>query len=49
MDEAAAAMAGANLPDELALAAAAVLRRWDDDRDDFTIALPDVLDHLHER
>jgi 3-hydroxyisobutyrate dehydrogenase-like beta-hydroxyacid dehydrogenase len=49
MDEAAAAMAEANLPDELALAAAAVLRRWDDDRDDFTIALPDVLDHLHER
>jgi 3-hydroxyisobutyrate dehydrogenase-like beta-hydroxyacid dehydrogenase len=49
MEEAAATMAEANLPGELPLAAAAVFRRWDDDRDDFTIALPDVLDHLHER
>jgi 3-hydroxyisobutyrate dehydrogenase-like beta-hydroxyacid dehydrogenase len=46
MDEAAATMADAGLPDELALGAAAVFRRWNDDRDDFTIAVPDALDHL---
>jgi hypothetical protein len=49
MEEAAATMAEADLPDELALGAAAVFRRWDDDRDDFAIAVPDALDHLRGR
>lgn len=49
MEEAAATLAAANLPDELALGAAAVFKRWDADQDDFAIALPDVLDHLRTK
>lgn len=46
MEEAAATMEEAGLPGELARGAAAVFRRWDGDRDDFGIALPDALRHL---
>ncbi|MGI5230120.1 DUF1932 domain-containing protein [Actinoallomurus sp. CA-142502] len=46
MEEAAATLAEAGLPDELALAAAAVFRRWDGDRDDFGIPVQDALRHL---
>jgi 3-hydroxyisobutyrate dehydrogenase-like beta-hydroxyacid dehydrogenase len=46
MEEAAATLAEADLPGELADGAAAVFRRWSADQDDFDIALPDVLAHL---
>jgi 3-hydroxyisobutyrate dehydrogenase-like beta-hydroxyacid dehydrogenase len=46
MDEVAATLEDAGLPAELAEGAAAVFRRWDEDRDDFGIALPDALAHL---
>jgi 3-hydroxyisobutyrate dehydrogenase-like beta-hydroxyacid dehydrogenase len=49
LEEAAATMAAAGLPGELATGAAAVFRRWSADQDDFDIALPDVLDHLRTR
>jgi 3-hydroxyisobutyrate dehydrogenase-like beta-hydroxyacid dehydrogenase len=46
MEEAAATLAEAGLPGELASGAAAVFSRWNADRDDFDIALADALDHL---
>jgi 3-hydroxyisobutyrate dehydrogenase-like beta-hydroxyacid dehydrogenase len=46
MDEVAATLDDAGLPAELAEGAAAVFRRWDEDRDDFGIALPEALAHL---
>jgi 3-hydroxyisobutyrate dehydrogenase-like beta-hydroxyacid dehydrogenase len=46
MEEAAATFRDAGLPDDLARAAAAVFRRWDDDRDEFGISAADALDHL---
>jgi 3-hydroxyisobutyrate dehydrogenase-like beta-hydroxyacid dehydrogenase len=46
MDEVAATLGDAGLPAELAEGAAAVFRRWDEDRDDFGIALPEALAHL---
>ncbi|MDN3353826.1 NAD(P)-dependent oxidoreductase [Actinomadura sp. DC4] len=46
MDEVAATLADAGLPSELAEGAAAVFRRWDEDRDDFELALPETLAHL---
>ncbi|MCO6003766.1 DUF1932 domain-containing protein [Actinoallomurus purpureus] len=49
MEEAAAAMAEVSLPNELAMGAAAVFERWNPDRDNFEIALPDVLDHLRTK
>ena len=46
MDEVAATLQDAGLPAELADAAAAVFRRWEEDQDDFGLALPDALAHL---
>jgi 3-hydroxyisobutyrate dehydrogenase-like beta-hydroxyacid dehydrogenase len=48
MREAAATFRDAGLPGELALAAAAVFERWNDDRDDFEITLADALAHLRD-
>jgi 3-hydroxyisobutyrate dehydrogenase-like beta-hydroxyacid dehydrogenase len=49
MEEAAATLAEAGLPDELASGAAAVFGRWNADQDEFDIALSDALDHLRAR
>lgn len=46
MGEAAAALAAARLPGDLALAAEAVMRRWEDDKDQYDIGTHEVLDHL---
>jgi len=46
MDEAAATFEEADLPGDLAHAAAAVFRRWDEDQDDFGITVPEALAHL---
>jgi 3-hydroxyisobutyrate dehydrogenase-like beta-hydroxyacid dehydrogenase len=46
MDEVAATLTDAGLPADLAEGAAAVFRRWNEDRDDFGIALPQALAHL---
>jgi 3-hydroxyisobutyrate dehydrogenase-like beta-hydroxyacid dehydrogenase len=48
MREAAATFREAGLPDEPALAAAAVFERWREDRDDFGISLADALAHLRD-
>lgn len=42
-------LADAGLPDELARAAAEVLRRWEPDRDRWDLPLADVLAHLADR
>jgi 3-hydroxyisobutyrate dehydrogenase-like beta-hydroxyacid dehydrogenase len=49
MREAAATLRDAGLPDDLALAAAAVFERWSGDRDDFEISLADALAHLRDQ
>ncbi len=47
LDQVAETLRAAGLPDELASAAAQVLQRWQDHKDDFDAALPDVLASLH--
>lgn len=49
MHEVADILAAEGLPDELALAAATVLERWEPDRDDRGLSLPTVLEQLHEQ
>ncbi len=48
MEEAAATYRAAGLPDDLALAAAAVFTRWNGDRDAFGMSLTDALAHLRD-
>lgn len=48
MHEVADILAAEGLPDELALAAAAVLERWEPDRDTWNLTLPGVLDQLRD-
>jgi 3-hydroxyisobutyrate dehydrogenase-like beta-hydroxyacid dehydrogenase len=47
MLEAAESFAAVGLPPELAQGAAAVFERWDDDKDDASLGVDEVLAHLH--
>jgi Domain of unknown function (DUF1932) len=47
--EAAQTLHQLDLPPDLAQATAAVLHRWDTDRDQFDLPAPEVLDHLRTR
>lgn len=49
MHEVADILAAEGLPDDLALAAATVLGRWEPDRDSADLSLPAVLEQLHEQ
>jgi hypothetical protein len=46
MLEVAATLDHLGLPDNLALAAAAVMQRWEADQDKFEMGVPEVLKHL---